>query len=102
MKALQLQALGQVNLLEIDRPGIADDELLIRTGATTICTSDLNDIRENRFGIELPVILGHEGAGTVVAVGSRVTGFAVGDRVAAHPVHPCGQCFNCRHGRAHL
>ncbi len=102
MQALQFQAIGKVNLIEMDVPVIADDELLIQTGATTICTSDLNDIRENPFGIALPVILGHEAAGTVAAVGSRVTGFAVGDRVATHPVHPCGQCANCRRGWAHL
>jgi threonine dehydrogenase-like Zn-dependent dehydrogenase len=46
--------------------------------------------------------LGHEGAGTVVAAGSRFTGISVGNRVATHPAHPCGQCTNCRHGRAHL
>ncbi|MBN1580693.1 MAG: alcohol dehydrogenase catalytic domain-containing protein, partial [Anaerolineae bacterium] len=102
MKALQFQAIGQVNLVEIDLPRIGEDELLIKTGATTICTSDLNDIRENPFGIELPVVLGHEGAGTVVAVGNRVSSFRVGDRVAAHPVHPCGQCHNCRRGWGHL
>jgi threonine dehydrogenase-like Zn-dependent dehydrogenase len=102
VKALQFQAIDQVNLVEIDVPQIGEDELLIKTGATTICTSDLNDIRENPFGIELPVVLGHEGAGTVVAVGSAVTSFRVGDRVAAHPVHPCGQCNNCRRGWGHL
>ncbi len=102
MQALQFQAIGKVSLIDMNVPVIADDELLIRTGATTICTSDLNDIRENPFGIDLPVILGHEAAGTVVAVGSRVTGFTVGDRAATHPVHPCGQCTNCRRGWAHL
>ncbi|MCJ7837834.1 MAG: alcohol dehydrogenase catalytic domain-containing protein, partial [Burkholderiales bacterium] len=81
MKALQLQSPDNVALIDIPIPEIGDDALLIKTGATTICTSDLNDIRENPFGIELPVILGHEAAGTVAAVGRRVTGFAVGDRV---------------------
>ena len=103
MKALQFQAIDKVSLIEMDQPTLKDDELLVQTGATTICTSDLNDIRGNPFGIELPVILGHEGAGTVAVVGGRqVTGFAVGDRVATHPVHPCGRCANCRRGWAHL
>ena len=102
MKALQLQAIGHVALVDIPQPTLHDDELLIRTGATTICTSDLNDVRENPFGIRLPSTMGHEAAGTVVAVGRAVTGFAIGDRVATHPVHPCGRCANCRRGWGHL
>jgi threonine dehydrogenase-like Zn-dependent dehydrogenase len=102
VKALQFQAIGQVNLVEMAAPEVGADELLVKTEAATICTSDLKDIRENPFGIELPVVLGHEGAGTVAAVGSGVTGFRVGDRVAAHPVHPCGRCANCRLGWGHL
>jgi threonine dehydrogenase-like Zn-dependent dehydrogenase len=102
MKALQLQAIGQVARVKVEPPAIGDGELLIRTGATTLCTSDLNDIRGNPFGIRLPVILGHEGAGTVAAVGRRVAGFDVGDRVAAHPVHPCAKCAHCRRGWGHL
>jgi threonine dehydrogenase-like Zn-dependent dehydrogenase len=102
MKALQFQALGKADLVEMEPPRIRDDELLIQTGAATICTSDLNDIRENPFGIELPVVLGHEGAGTVAAMGRQVAGFRVGDRVATHPVHPCGRCANCTRGWGHL
>lgn len=102
MKALQLQAVGQLRLVDIPRPEPAEDQLLIRTGAAVICTSDINDIRENPFHIPLPVILGHEGAGTVFAIGRAVRGFNLGDRVAAHPVHPCGTCANCRGGLGHL
>ena len=102
MKALQLQGIGKLELVDIDPPQVADDQLLIRTGAAVICTSDLNDIRENPFGIALPVVMGHEAAGTVAQVGRGVKGFAPGDRVAAHPVHPCGRCANCRSGVGHL
>ena len=102
MKALQLTSVGCVELVERDPPAPAADELLVRTGAALICTSDLNDIRENPFDISLPVILGHEAAGTVAAVGARVAGFRVGDRVATHPVHPCSDCPTCRAGMTHL
>ena len=102
MKALLFQAIGQLELVDIPIPKIQPDELLIRTGATTICTSDVNDIRENPFGIALPVGIGHEGAGTVAAIGSVVQGFHVGQRVATHPVHPCGNCQPCREGLGHL
>jgi threonine dehydrogenase-like Zn-dependent dehydrogenase len=60
------------------------------------------DLRHNPFDISLPVILGHEAAGVVAAVGSAVQGFQVGDHVASHPVHPCGICPTCREGAGHL
>jgi len=102
MKALVLQSPGVLELADVPRPSPADDQLLVRTGAAVICTSDLNDVRHNPFGIRLPMVIGHEGAGTVAAVGSEVQAFSVGDRVATHPVHPCGACDNCRAGMAHL
>jgi threonine dehydrogenase-like Zn-dependent dehydrogenase len=89
-------------MIDAPVPAVGEDQLLIQTGAAVICTSDLNDIRENPFGIALPVIMGHEAAGTVVQVGPKAKGLAVGDRVATHPVHPCGQCVNCRDGVGHL
>jgi len=102
MRALVLQSVGQLELADVPRPSPAEDQLLVRTGAALICTSDLNDVRHNPFGIRLPMVIGHEGAGTVEAVGARVEAFAVGDRVATHPVHPCGSCDNCRAGMGHL
>jgi len=102
MKAIVLSALGQVDLVDVPVPDIQADEMLIQTGAATICTSDLNDIRENPFGMTLPVGMGHEASGTVARVGSAVRGFRLGDRVSTHPVHPCGQCQACREGLSHL
>ncbi len=102
MRALQLIEAGKVEMVDVPEPRPADDQVLVRTGAALICTSDLNDIASNPFGIELPAVIGHEGAGTVAAVGRNVDGFRPGDRVAANPVHPCGRCANCRDGLAHL
>jgi threonine dehydrogenase-like Zn-dependent dehydrogenase len=102
MKALQLQEIGKLELVNIEPPAVGEDQILIRTGAAVICTSDLNDVRENPFKTPLPVVMGHEAAGTVAQVGRRVEGFRPGDRVTAHPVHPCGRCANCRGGVGHL
>ena len=55
-------------------PTPAPDEVLIKTTATTICTSDLNDIAGNVLGMQLPLVMGHEGAGRVAAVGQRGAG----------------------------
>ncbi len=102
MKALRLQAPGVVELCELPLPTPGPGWLLVRTRATTICTSDLADINSNPFEIPLPVVIGHEAAGTVAAVETATAGFRIGDRVAAHPVHSCGDCPECRRGLAHL
>ncbi len=102
MKALVLKALNQLELEDVPIPQVQPGYLLVRTGAATICTSDIHDLHANPFAIQLPVTLGHEGAGTVVAVGTGVTGFQTGDRVATHPVHPCRECSACRAGLEHL
>jgi len=102
MRCLQLQAIH--HLAEVHRPvpQPKPDEVLIRTVATTICTSDLNDIAHNPFGIALPRVLGHEGAGVIAAIGAQVSGLPVGEQVVAHPVIPCHACENCSRGLGHL
>jgi 2-desacetyl-2-hydroxyethyl bacteriochlorophyllide A dehydrogenase len=102
MKALRIKGVGQLEMVEVDPPPAGEDEVLIRTGTCVICTSDLKDLWENPFHIPLPVIPGHEAAGTVVSAGRRVTRYLAGDRVAVHPVHPCGHCSRCREGVGHL
>ena len=102
MRALVLKDKGHLVMESCLNPKPGPGELLIRTKAATICTSDLNDIKYNAFGIRYPMIMGHEGAGIVAAVGKEVCGFREGDRVAVHPVMPCGHCFNCRNGLPHL
>jgi len=99
MKALRLTSVNKIELVDVPLPEIKDDELLIKTGAAVICTSDINDLKQNPFGIQLPVIMGHEAAGTVAKTGCDVHDFKVGDKIVAHP---CGTCQNCGRGHAHL
>ena len=102
MRALQLQALNRLIEVTLPVPRPRPGEALVRTVSTTVCTSDLNDIAHNPFSIPLPRVLGHEAAGLIAALAPNVKGFKVGDRVAAHPVIPCGRCDNCRRGLGHL
>ncbi|MBB5438929.1 2-desacetyl-2-hydroxyethyl bacteriochlorophyllide A dehydrogenase [Pedobacter sp. AK017] len=102
MKALQLQGINQLVPVTLPVPIPKADEVLIRTMATTICTSDLHDIKSNPFGIKLPGVLGHEGAGIVVRCGAAVKQFSEGMHVAVHPVVPCGYCVECQRGFGHL
>jgi L-idonate 5-dehydrogenase len=74
-------------------------EVLVALGAGGICGSDLHYWQDGGFGpirVREPIILGHEAAGTVVALGPEVTTLAVGDVVALNPSHPCGTCKFCK------
>ena len=102
MKALILKSRNELvsSVAPVPEPG--ENELLVKTKAAVICTSDITDIRENPFNIKLPIIIGHEGAGVVVKTGAAVKNFKPGDRVTAHPVMHCGKCASCRRGLFHL
>ena len=88
--------LGRLELveLEVDEPG--PGEVLLRLQATGVCHSDLH-VLETGFNHPLPVLLGHEGAGIVEAVGDGVE-LAVGDRVVVGWRSPCGHCRWCARG----
>ena len=102
MKALVLEGPDNAQMKDVPVPPYGRDEILIRTKAATICTSDLTDIKENPFKIPLPMVIGHEGAGIVVAAGEDVKKIQVGDEVTAHPVMPCGKCASCLRKLSHL
>src|SRR5207247_11291187 len=102
MQALQMRKLGELALTTLPMPTPGPRDVLIRTLAATICTSDLHDLARNPFGIGLPRVLGHEAAGVVVAWGAEVREFTLGSRVAVHPVVPCGACAECARGLGHL
>ena len=77
----------------------------IRFAAGGICGSDMHYFRHGRIGnfiATAPLVLGHEVAGTVEAVGEGVAGVAPGQRVAVNPSRWCGTCARCREGRRNL
>lgn len=85
--------------VELDEPG--PGEMLVKIGAAGLCHSDLSVIDGSRPR-PMPMVLGHEAAGTVVSVGPGVERFAAGDRIAVAFVPACGDCRPCRQGRAAL
>lgn len=75
-----------------------EGEVLVAIGAGGICGSDLHYYQDGGFGpirVREPIILGHEIAGTVEAIGKGVTRVKPGDRVALNPSRPCGRCKYC-------
>jgi L-idonate 5-dehydrogenase len=80
-------------------PGPEEVSIAIRRGG--ICGSDLHYYQHGGFGtirLKEPMILGHEIAGEVAAIGAKVTGLKVGDRVAVNPSRPCKVCAYCQAG----
>jgi Zn-dependent alcohol dehydrogenase len=85
--------------LELDEPG--PGEVRVRVGAAGLCHSDLSTIDGNRPR-PLPMAIGHEIAGEVVALGDGVRSLSIGDSVVATFVPSCGSCIPCRTGRPAL
>jgi S-(hydroxymethyl)glutathione dehydrogenase/alcohol dehydrogenase len=101
-KAVLARTLGgpvTVETILVDPP--RRGEVTIRLAACGVCHSDLS-ATNGTIPFPLPVVLGHEGAGTVVEVGEGVTAFQVGDRVISSFVSMCGHCRYCVTGRPQL
>ena len=86
----------EVREIDVEGPGL--DDVLVRIAATGICGSDLHLVR-GEWRRPTPMVLGHEGAGIIEAVGSRVAGLARGERVVLSWAPSCGECGPCRAGR---
>jgi L-iditol 2-dehydrogenase len=93
MRAGVYRQKGIVRVEEVPVPEIADGEVLIKVAACGICGTDIKKIFYAY--VEPPQILGHELAGTVVAVGRGVRKWKPGDRVMSFHHIPCGKCFYC-------
>jgi S-(hydroxymethyl)mycothiol dehydrogenase len=89
---------GAIALEEIAVDAPHAGEVLVRIEATGVCHSDLHVIQEDGWGHRLPVLLGHEGAGTVDAVGAGVENVVPGDRVVLGWKTACGVCAMCTRG----
>ena len=88
-----------VETLELEPPQAG--EVLVQVAAAGVCRSDHN-VMSGKNSHTLPVVLGHEGAGVVVAIGAGVTGLKRGDHVVLNWLPHCGRCFYCSQGRPHL
>ncbi len=94
-----VEALGGpivVEPIEVDDPG--PGEVLVRIVASGVCHSDLWARENGNWGAPFPMLLGHEGAGVIDAIGSGVDGLATGDPVVLSWAVPCGTCSQCRKG----
>jgi S-(hydroxymethyl)glutathione dehydrogenase/alcohol dehydrogenase len=86
----------EVTEIELDEPG--HGEVLVRMAAIGICGTDLHMIK-GEWERPTPMVLGHEGAGVVEAVGEGVSAVKPGDAIVLSWAPSCGECGDCRRGR---
>ena len=106
MKALvKARAEPGIWMADVAEPTYGPNDVLIKMKKTAICGTDMHIWHWDEWArrtIKVPMAVGHEYAGEIVAIGSEVRGLAVGDRVSGEGHITCGHCRNCRAGRRHL
>ncbi|MGW1717943.1 zinc-dependent alcohol dehydrogenase family protein [Streptomyces sp. NPDC002156] len=101
MKAAVIESVGKAVVLEVPDPTPGPRDVVVEVAACGLCGTDLH-ILQGEFAPTLPIVPGHEFAGTVVGVGTSVTELSVGDRVAVDPSLYCHECRYCRTGHNNL
>lgn len=102
MRALLLSEYRHFELAEVEKPLPGAGEVLIAVAACGICGSDVHGFDGSSGRRIPPIVMGHEAAGVVAAVGGGVSGYAVGDRVTFDSTVYCGVCDFCRAGEVNL
>ena len=102
MKALLLTEYRRLELVDLPRPEIGADDVLVRVAACGICGSDVHGYDGSTGRRIPPLVMGHEAAGIVEAVGAERHAVQAGDRVTFDSTVYCGECDYCRAGRINL
>ena len=102
MKSLLLSEYNHLELADLPVPQVGRDEVLVRVEACGICGSDVHGFDGSTGRRIPPIVMGHEAAGTVEAVGADVKNYAKGDRVTFDSTVYCGKCEYCARGQINL
>jgi S-(hydroxymethyl)glutathione dehydrogenase / alcohol dehydrogenase len=97
-RAAVMHGPGRLDLEELEQEEPRAGEVVVRMAAVGVCGTDLHSYR-GEWDRPTPIVLGHEGAGVVEAVGGDVAGVREGDRVVLSWAPACGECGACRRGR---
>src|SRR5438132_5417644 len=102
MKVLLLSEYQHLEIADLPEPTPGPGEVLVRVAACGICGSDVHGYDGSSGRRIPPIIMGHEAAGIVAALGKGVTGIAEGDRVAFDSTVYCGSCDFCLRRQVNL
>lgn len=97
MKAFVMPEVGRTEIVEKPIPEPGPNDVIVKTTHALICTSDVHTVK-GALPVENGVTLGHEAIGVIHAIGSAVSGFTEGQRVAVNAVTPCFECRYCQAG----
>jgi L-iditol 2-dehydrogenase len=102
MKALLLTEYNHLEYTSFEDPQPGPDDVLIQVKTCGICGSDIHGLDGSSGRRIPPLIMGHEAAGVIVALGENVTGWQLGDRATFDSTVYCGTCYFCRRGEINL
>src|ERR1700743_3803835 len=102
MDALLLKEYMDLSIVRMPEPEIGAGDVLVRVRACGICGSDVHGMDGSTGRRIPPLIMGHEAAGEIAAVGAAALDWAPGDRVTFDSTVSCGECWYCRRGDINL
>jgi len=104
MRAIVQTGKASIEVQDLPEPAPSAEEVLVRVHRAGLCGSDVHayDLVEGFEWIKIPRVMGHEYTGEVVAVGEAVDTIEVGETVVEEPIHPCGNCFQCKNGERNV
>jgi threonine dehydrogenase-like Zn-dependent dehydrogenase len=103
MKALVLEDYHKLAYKDVPDAALRDEnDILVRVRAASICGSDVHGIDGSTGRRRPPIIMGHEAAGEIVAIGKNVKNYKVGEAITFDSTEYCGSCFYCRQGKVNL
>jgi 2-desacetyl-2-hydroxyethyl bacteriochlorophyllide A dehydrogenase len=97
-----ISAPRKIEFIEKSLPPLGEKDVLLQVKSAAICGSDLHIFKGRHPFAPLPMAIGHELSGQIIAVGGEVCRVKLGERVTVEPVLACGHCEYCRRGRYHL
>ena len=100
MKAINIMAPFEMEVIELDKPTIGPDDVLVKIKYVGFCGSDLSTYLGKNPMVKFPVIPGHEVGGVIECIGDNVPkDLKIGINVTVNPYTSCGKCASCLHGR---
>jgi len=102
MRSLKYDGPWQFHMEDVPVPTPGANEVLVRSDAVGICGSDVHGFTGESGRRKAGMVMGHEAAGTVVALGTDVSNLKVGDSVVIFPTLGCGKCRFCQGGQEHI
>lgn len=93
---------NKLRLIEVPRPQLNENCAIVKVMASSICGTDFRTYMFGSKKIDSPRIVGHEFAGVIEEVGSKINGFYVGERISVAPAIGCGHCSSCVKGYTNM